>query len=1013
MSTTTQILFNSPALHSLKRDQLVKLCKIHSLKASGKNKDLIQRLKLHAETLPSNDPLNIAVRSEDSDAKPVTDSEDDVSDHSAGVNTSINTISRPSEQWEVVMDTITEVDEETLRSNRGGSDRQVGEFGTTTSKGSVTSSLRAIATSLGLKRNTSKSSGTTSSSSSLSSQEVTQSSSTLPTSDPNGGPEEPGIEPIPGQSNLQGLPAPSAARLSLSQAPATTTIRLVSNPTTNPDALLSPPKLQPFATSFDLVPDTPGNPGTSKVSVWPLSPSGTARESLYPSVPSFQGFGDLLKCRPVQSPRYDNSDMDIDLDIPGRLAVPSIREPTPEKANISACFNTGAIPKSTEKPSAEPVDIFSPAPKPHNTSARSRSGIPRSEPFVFGSPLPQNNKSNLQFRTAAQSVLDEMNKRLAGEGVDALNVSVLNNRRTTTEESTGREESNGPPRVAVMFEKIHQKEFDKMDSITSHYAAKRGARSTAPQPILSKKRKSSLVVKERQSGVPTARHRSNGCRVASGASEKMLPGAFDEEGDEDDEVADRRMSKRPRVELEESDAPAQPERSSIAPPSDPEEEARKQKEREAIRRRLDHNKAKRRSSMGRPSVGRAPLPKAKPPRLGLFATAKSLVQNVWNRGAGSKAPSNVPAPKPAQLKGGTNAPPKFTEGKKTAVVPGSSGAPPLGSQTKRIPSGGSNTSLQSNAPSRSTLTQPTGGTAAVSRIWKSPTPSLNPPSSSVAANPKPSTIAGHGQSNNRNSSLVGFSSLGSRTGPSTNNAGSSSLGAKSDIRTSAANLQKPTTTMPRLRTLSTLMAPTASSLAKTSTHSRIPVSSEYSIRTKGSASSKLRLAVSPPRTITLEQITNSPPSPAYPAKVFSQPFIPPPSGPPMSLTAVATTIVGQTAKDKPSSKPPLPPKPKVLPGRKPRISRSRVIARLASQRAATGAGSSAGGGTETGTTKACGKVRSSMGAEVAGKAIRQSYAGTRGGDVMMSAKKRVRQSEHARRKSRVHFAEEEQGMDVD
>lgn len=138
MSTTTQILFNSPALHSLKRDQLVKLCKIHSLRASGKKKELIERLQLHAKTLPLDDPLSIAIRSDNPDAKPAADSEDETSDYSreGNASTSINnTPSRPSEQWEVVMDTIAEVDEETLRSNRGASDRQVGEFGTTTSKG--------------------------------------------------------------------------------------------------------------------------------------------------------------------------------------------------------------------------------------------------------------------------------------------------------------------------------------------------------------------------------------------------------------------------------------------------------------------------------------------------------------------------------------------------------------------------------------------------------------------------------------------------------------------------------------------------------------------------------------------------------------------------------------------------------------------------------------------------------------------------------------------------------------
>ncbi len=80
MSTTTEILFNSPALHSLKRDQLVKLCKIHSLKANGKNAELIDRLKQRAAQLPPDD---------DDDTK----------------------MPRASEQWEMVMDDIEEVDE--------------------------------------------------------------------------------------------------------------------------------------------------------------------------------------------------------------------------------------------------------------------------------------------------------------------------------------------------------------------------------------------------------------------------------------------------------------------------------------------------------------------------------------------------------------------------------------------------------------------------------------------------------------------------------------------------------------------------------------------------------------------------------------------------------------------------------------------------------------------------------------------------------------------------------------
>jgi hypothetical protein len=94
-SETTQILFNSPALHSLKRDQLVKLCKIHSIKASGKNTELIQKLKNHAASLPHGSPLSVAARSEQP------------GDDGGSVSSRLDS-QRPSEQWEVVMEDIPE-----------------------------------------------------------------------------------------------------------------------------------------------------------------------------------------------------------------------------------------------------------------------------------------------------------------------------------------------------------------------------------------------------------------------------------------------------------------------------------------------------------------------------------------------------------------------------------------------------------------------------------------------------------------------------------------------------------------------------------------------------------------------------------------------------------------------------------------------------------------------------------------------------------------------------------------
>ncbi|EED81355.1 predicted protein [Postia placenta Mad-698-R] len=146
MSTTTQILFNSPALHSLKREQLVKLCKIHSIKASGKNAELIERLKQRAQELPQSEDgtLHIGGLTFPSD-----------------VDVPRFQMPRPSEQWEIVMEDIEEVQESTSLgtiSSKGSLRTQgtAGEFGTSNSKSStVGTSIKALATSLGIKRATS------------------------------------------------------------------------------------------------------------------------------------------------------------------------------------------------------------------------------------------------------------------------------------------------------------------------------------------------------------------------------------------------------------------------------------------------------------------------------------------------------------------------------------------------------------------------------------------------------------------------------------------------------------------------------------------------------------------------------------------------------------------------------------------------------------------------------------------------------------------------------------------
>lgn len=114
-TTTTEILFNSPALHSLKRDQLVKLCKIHAIKANGKNSEMVERLKECAKGLPRGSALSVAARSEEDQRKADTKTGEEAEWRP-----------RPSEQWEV-MESIIEENESQGTSGQS-------EFGTASSK---------------------------------------------------------------------------------------------------------------------------------------------------------------------------------------------------------------------------------------------------------------------------------------------------------------------------------------------------------------------------------------------------------------------------------------------------------------------------------------------------------------------------------------------------------------------------------------------------------------------------------------------------------------------------------------------------------------------------------------------------------------------------------------------------------------------------------------------------------------------------------------------------------------
>ncbi|KAI0708590.1 hypothetical protein C8Q76DRAFT_799836 [Earliella scabrosa] len=1150
MATTTQILFNSPALHSLKRDQLVKLCKIHSIKANGKSSELIERLKQRAlefppearEASPDGDgdvamegvqeeaperqrqqgdqdqqqePMQAEADDDDDEGMPggmpvdpppvpaSTDSNgvDEDYDMQDVVLTSRFAIPRPSEQWEVVMDDIEEVDESAMGTGSSKDSLRTasnGEFGTHSSKTSVSSSIKALATSLGIKRVASKLShhsedievddeehkmpsfspgklfGSIKARDSLA--EHAKPYSEIPPSDSL--PEtdhfkfstpDASILDMDEDANADGEGGDDPEVKSLSKsvprlganvgAGVKSTIRLVSHPAapkaSNDYAYMSPPKLPVFKTDFDL---TVGTPGTIRtLNMWSASPrtAGAETGSLYPKLP-------LEDLKPVM----DDEKAD---QMPGGMSI-STTTPAKTPAKGKGSLTLASKATSTPGPVDEP-DMFSPA-KPSAApsgagatpgASSSHAPLPRSTPFLFGSPLPRREPaasvkaahkddatvglSNAGFDNVAKSVLEEMHRRLAeanaskaqsGGGTSTSKPAFPQAQPLFGGLTLG---ATGPTQEQDRFAKAHDAQFSKMDSIATHYAARRPNKRKSDalgvaggsRPVAGQKRRSSAA----------------GARVISAGTRKKMavPGGFGGDGEAEDESAGegaeededdagaRRSSKR--IKITQGWDVHRGQRVSLAPPLPPEEEEKKQKELEATKRDLAAAKARRRSSRGRPSIGAQPT-KAKTSRFGFLSSAKSLVRNVWNMGGGSKAKpasaSNIPVPKaPTAPAGKKGEKPKAEAAPKSAAA-GTRKA--SGSQPPASSVSSTSNKLVKPKPADPKSTGTLASTKSSSSRARSPIPSFAAPSGTVKSTTTVGTTRSRVSSNGTVTGTVAsrqttrtstVSSMGTRSSMAGTSTAASSIGTRRSLATtntlasstsSKADGKSPPENSVRKRT-SSLLAPTASSLAKAAA-----VKPSMSGRTSGlpsvaEAQKPKRASIIQPRAssskATIARAT-SPMSPP-PTRIFSQPLtnlLSPASSsgtspaPHASLTAAATSIMGTAAVDAASSpsKIPrpavLPPKPKQLVARKPRISRSRVIAKLGAQRAAVAQGSGLGSpGARSGVGG--GRTRSSM-----GMGARRSLGGIKAGrastgsEISSAAlKKRVRQSEYIRRKSRV------------
>ena len=459
----------------------------------------------------------------------------------------------------------------------------------------VSSSIKALATSLGLKRITSKPTPSrTEVDDELARNSVPYASLPPPSSPPQTdhfilNPPRISMDgdmdvPLPGHALRPGIPAPANARLSLGlslgapstpirQNQPTTTIRLISNPYSKVDLSYGAgengtPQLQPFKTTFDLI---LGSPTPSSMTTWPpRDPDDDVHmKGIYPSLTVDDLPPSLV---PTGSPlaKVTRQEKDEEIAMPGSLTPP-------------------------------------PAPT-----------------FIFGSPLPQHSVSNTQFRFAAAAVLKEMNQRLREEGVDEIQTDIIAKLHPDANVFTDDREIKPRPgakrgEIKEKFQKLHEKEFEKMegiDELIKRRAERSPQKCASGEKINGKKRKSSAIEKESVQGPGPRRPsafsgRASSTRVISNGrrSKITIPGAFGSE--EEDDGEDARAGKRARVDPQVQSSLAGEEQKKS------EQDIRLEKENKAIRRKIEANRARRRSSAahggfqgrksGRISTGRPSL----------------------------------------------------------------------------------------------------------------------------------------------------------------------------------------------------------------------------------------------------------------------------------------------------------------------------------------------------------------------------------------------------------------------
>jgi hypothetical protein len=247
-------------------------------------------------------------------------------------------------------------------------------------------------------------------------------------------------------------------------------------------------------------------------------------------------------------------------------------------------------------------------------SSSPRLSVPAVAPFIFGSS--HHRVSNTQFREAATSVLEEMNTRLRAEGVDEIGVDIINKLHPARESLAAQREIKPIPNlkrgeITSKFDEVHQREFSKMEGIDTF--RKRQLQSKEPEirksdddkgnVVVGRKRKSNAIEQDARPQRPSVANKArvSTTRVISSGrrSKVVVPGGFGLDDEDEEAPDDLRAGKRVRVDSESLKTTEESKRKEA------ERELQLENEKEAIKKKLEVNRARRRSSAAaRKSLGR-------------------------------------------------------------------------------------------------------------------------------------------------------------------------------------------------------------------------------------------------------------------------------------------------------------------------------------------------------------------------------------------------------------------------